>query len=163
MNNAEQACWSCGSRMTDRLYEHVEQVGKIKVSDKTAFARQCAECGEVDLSLKELAGYQRRAAAIVLREAPHIKGLHIRYARKALGVRQVDLARIIGCEAETLSRYENDTNPMPRATQLAIVAVLDEAERNGGNVQAMIDREVEDGARPSIRSLEVTPPVTRTG
>ena len=48
-----------------RNYRHVEHVGKVKVADSTAFAWQCLDCEECDLSLEELAGYERRATALV--------------------------------------------------------------------------------------------------
>jgi transcriptional regulator with XRE-family HTH domain len=47
-----------------------------------------------------------------------VAGGVVRYARKAMGLRQTDLARHLGCAAETISRWGNGTETMPRQAQL---------------------------------------------
>ena len=151
-NKSTNACSTCGGRMALRGYEHVEKVGKYKVKDATAPALQCAKCDDVELTLEQLAGYQRRAAAVALREAPEIDGPMVKYARRALGMKQVELAEHIGCAPETLSRYETGTQ-IPRQVKLAIVAVLDGVEQAGG-----LETYLEQGPdRPSEKTLEVLP------
>src|SRR5579883_809135 len=152
-NREGTVCAACGGRMVHQAYEHIEKVGKYKVKDATAFALRCVneKCGEVELSLAELAGYQRRAAAVVLREAPEVDGAVMKYARRALGMKQVDLAACIGCQPETLSRYETGTQ-VPRAVQLAVVAVLDGVEQAGG-----IEVYLEDKDGRASRTFEVPP------
>lgn len=118
-------CESCDIPMHVRGYKHVEQVGNVKVTDGTGLAPQCQKCGKVSLLLSDLAGYERRAAALVLRDGKHVDGSVIKYARKALGLRQTELAFLLQCTPETISRWENGANPMKRAEQLAIVALLD--------------------------------------
>jgi DNA-binding transcriptional regulator YiaG len=154
MNDRSNKCGTCGGRMVPRGYEHMEKVGKYKVKDVTSFAMRCTEekCGEVELTLSQLAGYQRRAAAVVLREAPEVDGSVVKYARRALGMKQADLADHIGCAAETLSRWETGSLKIPRAEQLAIVAVLDGVELAGG-LDAYL---AQDHARPS-KTFEVSP------
>ncbi len=127
-------CPECGKPMVFHGYTHKEKVGRNVVTDATGPAWQCA-CGEVELSLDELAGYQRRAAAIVLREAPKVDGVVVKYARRAIGMTQKDLAARIGCEPETLSRYETRTTNVPTQVRLAVVAVLEGVERAGGLAQ----------------------------
>lgn len=124
--------------MALRGYTHVEHVGDVKVKDSTSFAWQCQSCGECDLSLDDLAGYERRATALVLRDGHHVNGSSIRSARKALGLRQADLAILLGCEPETVSRWETGSRPMPRAEQLAVVALLDGVERGDTDLQALL-------------------------
>ena len=142
--------------MSNRAYKHVEKVGRYKVNDATAFVLQCNDekCGEVELTLAELAGYQRRAAAIVLRDAKEVDGAVVKYARKALGMKQTVLAEHIGCRPETLSRWETGEATMQRAEQLAIVAILDAVELVG-SLDAYL--EAEESARPSRTSFEVQP------
>ena len=153
-DNGDNKCTKCGGRMIYRSYGHVEKVGRYKVNDGTAFAWQCenAKCGEVDLTLDQLAGYQRRAAAIVLRDAKEVDGAVVKYARRALGMKQADLAAQIGCRAETLSRWETGDQPMPRAEQLAIVAILD-AVGLAGSLEAYLAQE---SGRPS-KTFDVVP------
>jgi DNA-binding XRE family transcriptional regulator len=138
--------------MAFRGYEHKEKVGSYTVKDATAFAWQCP-CGEVELTLDELAGYQRRAAAIVLREAKEANGAVMKYARKALGLKQTELAGAIGCAGETVSRYETGDLPVMMQVRLAVVALLDGAEAAGGIQQYFAQQE---GALSS-RTFEVPP------
>jgi DNA-binding transcriptional regulator YiaG len=156
MNDTDRSktCSTCGGSTTHRGYVHVEKVGKYKVKDATSFAMQCTkeDCGEVELTLNELAGYQRRAAALVLREAPEVDGAVVKYARRALGMKQVDLAARIGCASETLSRWETGVAPIPRAEQLAIVAILDGVELAGG-----LDGYLEQDHARTSKTFEVPP------
>jgi len=140
--------------MALRAYAHTEKVGKYKVNDATGHAMQCRKCGDVELTLNELAGYQRRAAALVLREAADVDGAMVKYARKALGMKQTELAERIGCAAETVSRWETGALLIARPEQLAIVAILDGVELAGG-LDAYLEQE--QSARTS-RTLEVVPP-----
>lgn len=154
-NRNPRKCPTCGADMKLRRYDHVEKVGKYKVNDP-GMVPQCvnAKCAEVELSLEVLAARQQRAAAIVLRDAKAVDGAVLRYARHALGLKQVELAEQIGCKPETLSRWENDERPVPRAEQLAIAAILEGVERAGGVEAYLQERE----AVGSSRTLEVPPP-----
>ena len=124
-------CPYCGGTRTRRvpLPNHVENVGSITVTDGTARVLQCETCGKYDLPAAQAIGYGRRAAALALREGPQAKidGAVVRYARKALGLRQADLASLLDVAPETVSRWEKsqDLPAIERATQLAIVALLD--------------------------------------
>ncbi len=117
-------CPECGADMTLKNHEHEERVGGYKVRDPSGMAYVCVSCGAADLSLEGLQEYERRAARVVLLDRPDAGGAVYKYARKALGLRQVDLAALLKVEPETVSRWENDQRPMPRAEQLALVALL---------------------------------------
>ena len=144
LNTNTRVCPSCGEPMALLGYTHVEDGGGVLVKDATSFAWQCQHCDLTDLSLEELAGYERRAAALVLRDGRRVDGNVVRDARKALDLRQVDLASLLGCEPETLSRWESSTRPMPRAEQLALVALLDEVESFGVDIRELLDRKKSD-------------------
>lgn len=144
LNVNTRVCPSCGEPMALLGYTHVEAVGGVLVKDATSLAWQCKSCDLTDLSLEDLAGYERRAAALVLRDGMRVDGNVARDARKALNLRQVDLASLLGCEPETLSRWESGTRPMPRAEQLALVALLDEVESFGVDVRELLDRKKSD-------------------
>lgn len=123
-------CYECGGPLAYQAYHHTENVGGVKVNDKTAFANVCTKCGAALLADQELAGYELRAAALVLREKHPVSGSVIRYARKAMGLRQTDLGRHLGHASETVCRWENGAEQVSREAQLAIVALLD-AVRDG--------------------------------
>lgn len=142
-----------------RGYRHVEHVGQTKVTDGTGMALQCKECGEPMLSLAALAGYERRAAALVLRDGKHVDGTVLRYARKALGLRQTELAALLQCTPETLSRWENGAQQMKRAEQLALVALIEGVERDGVDIKKSLPSKSEDGQGPVIVELEVRQPL----
>lgn len=121
-------CPICDASMTMKPHLHETRVGRRLVTDGSAVALQCEKCGTVDLAEDQLAGYERRAARIVLLEASQVGGPEIRFARKALGLRQADLAEALGCNAQQISRYEND-DAAEMWLRLAIVALLDRVER----------------------------------
>jgi DNA-binding XRE family transcriptional regulator len=128
-------CPHCGEMaMTRRGVTHTEDVGGVRVNDATAQALVCGSCGEWDMSAKEIAGFERRAARTVLFDRPDAGGAVYKYARKALGLRQTDLALLLGGVApETISRWENG-EPMPRTVQLALAALLAGVEHGAINI-----------------------------
>lgn len=141
-----------------RGYHHVEQVGQARVTDGTGVVLQCKECGETMLTLAALAGYERRAAALVLRDGKHVDGTVIRYARKTLGLRQTELATLLQCTPETLSRWETGAQQMKRAEQLALVALIEGVERDGVDIKKQLTNKRDDG-HGTVVELEVRRPL----
>ena len=156
--NINQICPECGSPLVSKKYRHIESVGGIKVSDETALVPQCEKCGNVDLTLEQLAGYERRAAALVLQSVSPAKGSTVRYARKALGFTQLELAKLLDHCMEEISRWENNKVDIPRSEQLAIIALLDRVERTKIDSRALLDQaeELKKGETPE--TLEVQKP-----
>jgi putative zinc finger/helix-turn-helix YgiT family protein len=152
-------CPECGEGTLRRtVVTHVETVGGITVNDATAFALACDRCGEYDLTGDELAGYQRRAAALVLRDGRLVTKEVVRYARKALGLRQVDLGALLDKSPENVSRWETGDVRIPRAEQVALIALLD-AQENGFDLGDWIDLQREPLRRSKHpRELHVPPP-----
>lgn len=71
------------------------------------------------------------AARAVLAQAESINGDELKYARKAMGLRQPDLAALLEVATETVSRWENDKDPIRRQTQLAVLLLVEHTERFG--------------------------------
>lgn len=149
-------CAECGGPVMAKKYRHVETVGGVKVSDETALMPQCTQCNNVDLTLKQLAGYERRAAALALERVLHANGAMLRYARKALGITQAELAKLIGHEPETISRWENDKRPVERAEQLALVALLDLVECRGIDIHELLNASDKYNKKAPPKELQVT-------
>jgi DNA-binding XRE family transcriptional regulator len=148
-------CPHCGQMaMTVKKHEHEEQVGPFKVADGTATALVCGSCGAASLSMAEAVAYERRAARVTLTERPDANGAVLKYARKALGLRQQDLALLLGAASETLSRYENDHDKTPRAIQLAVAGLLDGVETKRINMDAMVEA-AQHSLPPPPPSLQV--------
>jgi DNA-binding transcriptional regulator YiaG len=146
----------CGGPVLTITYRQIENIGGVKVSDETGLMPQCTRCKNVDLTLDQLAGYERRAAALVLGKAQQANGTMLRYARKALGVTQAELAKLIGHEPETVSRWENDKRPIERAEQLALVALLDLVESRGLDIRELLNAYDKDSKKALPKELEVT-------
>ena len=124
-------CPNCDNEMVCKAYTHETNVGRRLVTDGTAMAQQCEQCGTVDLDWNTLAGFERHAARIVLLEATEVGGPELRFARKALGMRQADLAAALGSNVQQLSRYENE-DQIEMWLRLAVVALLDRVDRGEG-------------------------------
>jgi DNA-binding XRE family transcriptional regulator len=101
-------------------------VAGVSVTDATCQALTCVECGAVDLSLDDVQRYERRAAATVLRATERPTGQLVRYARRALGLTQAELAEKLGAAGETVSRWEGEKAPIPRYLAPALTGWLDE-------------------------------------
>ena len=120
-------CFECGAPLTTHAYKKLVRVGRYKVEDSSAMAPVCAN-GHPELSLDAIAGYERRAAAVVLSEAKEIGGTEIRFARKSIGLTQAHLAEVLQVAPETVSRWECDRDEMSRVSRLALLAVVREVE-----------------------------------
>lgn len=120
-------CYTCGAELELRHHVHEEDVGGVVVRDGSTMMPICVNCGEVAISANAKNMYELRAAALVLRDGRRVNGDVLRYARKALGLRQTDLARILEVGAEWISRWETGGAMATRSHQLAIVALLDDA------------------------------------
>ena len=121
-------CPNCDNEMQHRAYTHESRVGRRTVTDGTGTAWQCDKCGTVELDWNTLAGYERRAARVVLLEAQEVGGPELKFARKALGMRQADLAAALGSNVQQISRYEND-DQIDMWLRLAVVALVDRVDR----------------------------------
>jgi DNA-binding transcriptional regulator YiaG len=125
MKNEKHACVECGAEMHARAYVQRIRVGRYKVDDGSKMLPTCAN-GHVELSLDDLAEYERRASAVVLAEAADIGPAEIRFARKSLGLTQARLAALMQVAPETVSRWESSNDPptISRVSRLALLAIV---------------------------------------
>lgn len=87
--------------------------------------------GTPAFSADDLARLELRAAITVLHDVDRIGGEELRFARKALSLRQVDLADLLDVRGETVSRWETGAEDFPRQAQLAVLALLTEMLQHG--------------------------------
>lgn len=120
-------------------YEHITRVGRYTVVD-TGEATETLDDGSPGVTAEEMGRLERRAAITVLAEVPEIEGSELKFARKALDLSQAELARILGVTTETVCRWETGKEQFKRQTQLAILRVLEEVERNGRTALAPLER-----------------------
>jgi putative zinc finger/helix-turn-helix YgiT family protein len=146
-------CPTCEkAELRRKAHIHSQKIGRYTVKDGSMLAETCPSCGEVLISLQELTGYELRAAALVLLESKEIGGAEIKAIRKSMGLTQAELGELIGRDVATLSRQENDAQPMTRADQLALLALIHSIQAFGGDAEAFIEHE---RSRTSKRTLEI--------
>lgn len=109
--------------MVRRGYTHVTKVGGFTVTDSSGKVATCKACGEVSLSSGELSRYEQRAARLILMEGTQVNGAVLRYARKALGLRQKDLAEFLQRNEQQISRDEKAPE-LRMELRLAVSALL---------------------------------------
>lgn len=100
---------------------------KVKVGDLVFAvavpATKCDGCGEVYVSGK-VGRRMELEVARNLAERGFFTGEAFRFMGKALGMRAVDLAELLGVAAETVSRWETGKLAMDRCTFAAVAAMV---------------------------------------
>jgi len=110
--------------------EHTLTVGRYRVVGEYE-AVPVDELGTLGMPSTELGRLELQAAIVVLSEADTINGEELRFARKAMGLRQPDLAALLDVATETVSRWETGTEPIRRQTQLAVLLYLEHTAHRG--------------------------------
>ncbi len=112
-------------------HEHKTRVGRFTVTDGGHAAQRVMADGTPILTAEEASELERRATIAVLRDIDLVSGAELRFARKVLGLRQVELAEHLGVTPETVSRWETGADPFKRPVQLAICDLLAMVQQDG--------------------------------
>lgn len=113
-------------------YTHTTKIGRWTVKDGGTVPARVMKDGTKLLSAEQLGKLEIRAAITVLAEVELVSGAELKFARKALGLKQTDLAEYLGVGPETVSRWETDAETFKRPVQLAVLRMLEEFQRTGG-------------------------------
>jgi YgiT-type zinc finger domain-containing protein len=120
-------CFACKSKNIQRqTVELVTRVGAYSVTDRTVTVPVCQACGEYVIPGPTHELVELRAALVALADAPAVSGDMLRFARKALGLTQAELAERIGSTFESVSRWEREERPMEPWVPLTMLALLRE-------------------------------------
>lgn len=120
-------CHVCnGERFERRVVELPTQVGPHTVLDRSVRRPVCLDCGEFTVPADTLELVELRAALVAFTDAPKITGEMLRFARKALGMTQTDLANRIGATKESVSRWEREERPMEPWVPLTVLGLVRE-------------------------------------
>src|SRR5690349_17797975 len=111
-------------------YTHITKVGRWTVNDGGTRPVRKMKDGTPLLSAEQLGVLEIRAAITVLKEVELVGGAELKFARKALGLKQTDLAEHLGVNAETVSRWETEAETFKRPVQLAVLRLLEEFQRS---------------------------------
>jgi DNA-binding transcriptional regulator YiaG len=122
-------------------YDHLTRVGRFTVID-VGDATETLSDGSSGITSEELARLERRAAITVLSEVHEVEGAELKFARKALGLSQPELALLLGVTTETVCRWETGKEPFKRQTQLAVLRLVEDVERNGESTLAKAPKPV---------------------
>jgi DNA-binding transcriptional regulator YiaG len=112
-------------------YTHNTKVGRWIVKDSSTAVYRTMKDGTPVMSAEELTQLELRAAITVFAGVELVGGAELKFARKALGLKQTDLAEHLGVNAETISRWETGAESFKRPVQLAMLHVLEEFQRTG--------------------------------
>jgi DNA-binding XRE family transcriptional regulator len=105
------------------MTEIITQVGKYRVRDGSRLLDVDAT-GDTTLSLEDWRGYDLRAAIAVFNEAPEVSGAELKFARKTLGLKQKEFARVLCVNEYTVSDWERGANPITGTMQRLVCEVL---------------------------------------
>lgn len=120
-------CHACnGERLERQTVKLVTKVGPHAVLDRTLTRPVCLDCGEFTISADDLEMVELRAALVAFTDAPRVTGEMVRFARKALGLTQAELADRIGSTKESVSRWEREERPMEPWVPLTVLGLVRE-------------------------------------
>ncbi len=106
-------CHECGGELTiTRARHHYTASGLPNVYLEGVETRTCPDCGTSEVAIPRVALLHRVIALDVANSTARLTGAEIRFLRKYLGWSGRDFARIFGVAPETVSRWENDRDPM---------------------------------------------------
>jgi putative zinc finger/helix-turn-helix YgiT family protein len=117
---------SCGDRRLKPGEQRVERaVGPLEFEGLVQ-GWACDGCGEVFYDGADLEEFERQIARWIARHG-FTSGEEIRFMRKVAGIRAVDLAKLLGVSAETVSHWETGKHEADRAARSTIAALALEA------------------------------------
>lgn len=122
-------CHECGEELTVTKGSHrYTACGLPNLVLVGVELRTCPACGTSEVAIPRLARLHRSLALTVAKSRTRLTGAEVRFLRKHIGWSGVDFARHFGVTPETVSRWENDKEPMGAAADrlLRILAVRDQ-------------------------------------
>lgn len=119
--------------------EHTLKIGRFQVTGEYEAVAIPEEHGSWGMPSEEWGRLELQAAILVLQTAESIEGGELRFARKAMGLTQPELAALLDVATETVSRWETGADPIRRQTQLAVLLFLEHTLRHGQPVPLAVN------------------------
>lgn len=102
-------CPMCDSEMVSgRENFKYDACGLDYVTLANIEVRRCEKCGEWEAVIPFMEDLHRAIARTIARSKTELRGGEIRFLRTYLGLSSADAAELLGVNASTMSRWEND-------------------------------------------------------
>jgi putative zinc finger/helix-turn-helix YgiT family protein len=106
-------CIFCGGEMEtsreDYPYSECGLEGAVLVDVETS---RCPECGEEETAIPAIEGLHGAIAARLIAKVERLTAGEVRFLRKHIGLSGVELARRLGVDPATVSRWETGNKPI---------------------------------------------------
>ena len=104
-------CFNCGGTLSSR--RETRRYGRgIDVVLVGIEVRHCSDCGEEEVVIPRIKELHEAIAQDIARRPGLLSPGEVRFLRTHMGFSSKDFARHMGVSPETVSRWENPTNPM---------------------------------------------------
>jgi len=118
-------CVMCGStQMTESIEDYVYDRHGVAATLVGIRILRCPDCDEEEVEIPQIAELDRVIARHLIEKSGHLGGAEIRFLRKFLSFSGRDFAEVIGVAPETVSRWENNHQPMDHGHEHALRALV---------------------------------------
>jgi DNA-binding transcriptional regulator YiaG len=142
-----EKCSNCQGKARVVRGDYLWQDVDLPVTLRNVEQIQCGECGNVDVVIPRLAQLMRALVRAVIHKPYRLRGEEIRFLRKYLGLTAVDFSNLLKVDKTTISKWENNDDPVGEQSDRLIRAV---AIALGDGLKKEIEEVVR--AFPDIRS-----------
>lgn len=155
----KRKCYDCGKTMTGKRENYsYQEVGLHSVVLLNIVVYHC-KCGAIVPEIPYTGVLHHCIAMSVLQKKALLSGEEIRFIRKAAGFSATDLARVLGMEKGTISRWENSKQGIGKDADrlLRAVCFARTMERLAGvNTQQIPDKDFARVLQNMLRSVNIT-------
>lgn len=92
------------------------------------------------VAIQDVEGLHRVLAKMITRK-PRLTGAEFRFVRKELDLSQAALARMFGCEAQTIALWEKNKVRVPKLADRMLRLIYQEHAEGNVKIREMIERE----------------------
>jgi len=117
-------CYNCGKKMKEKKggYHFIES-GLPNIYLEGVTIHHCS-CGEENAAIPCLDALLDKIASSIVENSPLLTGPEVRFLRKHLGLKSVELAYVLDVSKVTVSRWENDKARIDKSYDNMIRALI---------------------------------------